>query len=492
MEASVSERTAPAPGRRVRFARVLAAAGSVTALAGCNAVGPDYLKPNAIVPVAYKEIKGWKLATPREDYPKGQWWRIYHDAELNRLEETVAVSNQTLKSDEAAYAQALAMIAEQRSGLFPTVNFDPTITRSSGAPPTTQVQAQISGSWTIDVWGRIRRQIEQFGAAAQVSKADLDNATLSAQSALALAYVQVREADELHDLLLDTVKEYQRSLAITQNQYDAGTTAKSDVITAQAQVLATQARAIDTDVARKQNEHAIAVLMGKPPAEVSVSHRHLPNSVPHPPIRLPSALLERRPDIAAAERTMKEQNAAIGVAVAAYYPDFSLSGAFGYIGDPFIRELGVVNPAWSYGLSIAQTLFNGGLTASQVEAAKDAYQASVATYRQTVLSAFQQVEDQLAAILVYDRELKVEIETVKIAKQAVAIALNEYRAGTQNFTTVVTAEATELVDEESLLSTKASRLTADISLIVALGGGWDESKLPIVAADGPPDAAPPP
>jgi NodT family efflux transporter outer membrane factor (OMF) lipoprotein len=460
------------------------------ALAGCNAVGPDYLKPNAIVPVGYKEIKGWKLATPREDYPKGQWWRIYHDAELNRLEETVAVSNQSVKADEANYRQALAMIAEARAGLFPTVGFNPSITRQSGQPPV-DVQAQITGSWTLDIWGKVRRLIEENGAAAQVSKADLDNLTLTEQSALALAYVQVREADELHDLFLYTVKQYQRSLDITKNQYDAGTTAKSDVITAQAQLLAAQASAINTDVARKQNEHAIAVLMGKPPAEVSISHRHLPDSVPHPPVKLPSTLLERRPDIAAAERTMKEQNAAIGVAVAAYYPDFSLSGAFGYAGDPFIRQIGVINPVWSYGLSIAQTLFDGGLTAAQVEAAKAAYESSVATYRQTVLTAFQQVEDQLAAILVYDRELKVEIETVKIAKEAVVIALNEYRAGTQNFTTVVTAEATELVDEETLLSTKASRLTADVSLIVALGGGWDDSKLPQVAADAPPDAAPP-
>jgi NodT family efflux transporter outer membrane factor (OMF) lipoprotein len=490
VEASVSERTGPAAGRRVRIARLAATAASIVALAGCNAVGPDYLKPNAIVPVGYKEIKSWKLATPREDYPKGQWWRIYHDAELNRLEETVAVSNQSVKSDEANYRAALAMIAEARAGLFPTVGFNPSITRQSNQPPI-EVQAQIAGSWTLDIWGKVRRQIEENGAAAQVSKADLDNLTLSQQSMLALAYVQVREADELHDLLLNTVKEYQRSLEITKNQYDAGTTAKSDVITAQAQLLAAQASAINTDVARKQNEHAIAVLMGKPPAEVSVSHRHLPNSVPHPPVKLPSTLLERRPDIAAAERTMKEENAAIGVAVAAYYPDFTLSGAFGYAGDPFIRQFGVANPAWSYALSIAQTLFDGGLTAAQVEAAKATYESSVATYRQTVLTAFQQVEDQLAAILVYDRELKVEIETVKIAKEAVAIALNEYRAGTQNFTTVVTAEATQLVDEENLLTTKAARLTADVSLIVALGGGWDESKLPQVAADAPPDAAPP-
>jgi NodT family efflux transporter outer membrane factor (OMF) lipoprotein len=441
--------------------------------------------------VAYKEIRGWRLASPRDDFPKTAWWRVFHDSELDRLEATVAVSNQTLKADEANYRQALALIAEARAGLFPTLSFNPSLTRS-GPPGGNDLNAQISGSWTLDVWGRVRRQIEEEGANAQVSSADLANATLSAQSALALAYVQLREADSLHDLLADTVVQYQRALQIAQNQYNAGTTAKSDVITQQAQLLSAQAQEINTDVARKQNEHAIAALMGKPPSEVSVPHGALSQRVPHPPVRLPSTLLERRPDIAAAERAMKAQNAAIGVAVAGYYPDISLSGAFGYSGDPFIRQIAGANPVWSYGISVAQTLFNGGLTAAQVEAAKASYEASVATYRQTVLTAFQQVEDDLGAINTYDREIKVQSEAVRIARQAVQIALNEYRAGTQNFTTVVTAETTALSDEESLLSSRASRLAAVHSLIVALGGGWEVADLPKVAADAPPDAAPTP
>ena len=475
-------------GRCVKLAFFVRAFGlaSTAAVAGCQAVGPDYLKPAAITPVHYKEIKGWRAANPRDDAAKGAWWRVFHDAELDRLEATVVISNQTVKFNEANYRQALALIAEARAGLFPTVTFDPTLTRS-GPPATSNLSALVSGSWTLDVWGRVRRQIEQYGAAAEVNAADLANATLSAQSSLAIAYVQVREADDLHDLLADTVKQYQRSLEITQNEYNAGTTAKSDVITAQAQLLAAQAQEINTDVARRQNEHAIAVLMGKPPSEVSVSHRGLAANAPHPPVGLPSTLLERRPDIAASERAMVEENAAIGVAVAAYYPDFTLNGSFGYVGNPFIKQIAGANPVWSYGLSIAQTLFNGGLTASQVEAAKAAYQSTVATYRETVLTAFQQVEDQLAAISIYDREIKVEIETVRIARQAVTIAINEYRAGTQNFTTVVTAEATALADEEQLLSTKAARLAAAVSLIVALGGGWDIADLPRVAPDAPPD-----
>jgi NodT family efflux transporter outer membrane factor (OMF) lipoprotein len=471
--------------------RVVIALGLMGALSGCVAVGPDYLKPAAIVPVQYKEIKGWKLASPRDAYPKGAWWRVFHDAELSRLEETVAVSNQTLKADEANYRQALALIAEQRSGLFPTLSFDPTLNRS-GPPGGNNLNAEISGSWTLDVWGRIRRQIEQYGAAAQVSAADLANATLAAQSALANDYVQVRYGDSLHDLLAETVKQYQRALEITQNQYNAGTTAKSDVITQQALLLSTQAQEINADVARKQAEHALAVQMGKPPSEVSVSHRGLPDSAPHPPVRLPSTLLERRPDIAAAERAMKEFNAEIGVAISGYYPDISLSGAFGYNGDPFIKQIAGANPVWSYGISLAQTLFNGGLTATQVEAARAAYDAQVATYRQTVLNAFQQVEDNLAAINTYDREIKVQVEAVRIARQAVQIALNEYRAGTQNFTTVVTAEVTALQDEEALLQSRASRLSAAVALIVALGGGWELEELPKLAADAPPDAAPPP
>ncbi len=455
-------------------------------LGGCVAVGPDYLKPAAIVPAEYKEVSGWKLGSPRDDRAKGQWWKTFKDSELDRLEASVRVSNQTLKADEANYRQALALISEARSSLFPVLSATPSIERSN--PATTTVNSQIAGSWTLDVWGRVRRTIEEEGAAAQVSAADLANATLSAQSTLALAYAQVREADSLHDLLGDTVNQYQRSLNIAENQYNAGTTARSDVITAQAQVLSTRAMEINTGVARAQNEHAIAMLMGRPPSEVAVSHRKLPESVPTIPVGLPSTLLERRPDIAAAERMMKEQNAAIGVAIAGYYPDITLSGAFGYVGDPFVKQIAGVNPMWSYGLSIAQTLFNGGLTAAQVEVAKAAYDSSVATYRQTVLSAFQQVEDQLAAIRIYSTEVRVQVEAVKIAEQAVLIALNEYRAGTQNFTTVVTAEALALQDEESLLSTRASRLGAAISLVVALGGGWVEADLPKTAPDGPPDS----
>ncbi len=464
---------------------MLAAVG----LAGCQAVGPDYLAPAAIVPVTYRQVKGWKPATPRDGEPKGPWWREFHDAELSRLEETVALSNETVKQYEAGYRNGLALIAEARAGLLPSLNFLPSLTRS-GPPGGDFLNAEITGSWTLDIWGKVRRQVEQQGATAQVDAATLDNAKLSAQLSLAVAYMQLRAADSLHALYVYTVAEYQRSLDISKNQYAAGTAAKSDVITAQAQVLSAQAQLINTDVQRRQSEHAIAVLMGKPPSEVSVSYRGLPDTAPHPPVGLPSTLLERRPDIAAAERTMKAQNAAIGVAVAGYYPDLTLTGGYGYLGDPFIKQIAGMNPVWSYAATLAQPLFNGGLTAAQVEAARATYDQSVAVYRQTVLSAFQQVEDDLVAIRVYDREIKVQQEAVRIAQQAVGIALNEYRAGTQAFTVVVTAEATELSNELSFLQTRQARLAASVALIVALGGGWDKVDLPRLAADAPPDAAP--
>jgi NodT family efflux transporter outer membrane factor (OMF) lipoprotein len=461
-------------GRR-SVARWPTLTGAALVLSGC-AVGPDYQRPAAIVPAQYKEMKGWKLGAPRDDFAKGQWWKLFGDPELDALEAQVAVSNQTVKADEANYREAQALIAEGRSQLFPTLTFNPSLTRSANLG--TSLSAEPNASWTLDLWGKVRRTIESQSAGAQVSAADLANATLSMQSSLAAAYYQLRETDSLHDLLDKTVADYNKSLAIAQNQKDAGIAAESDVITARALVYAALAQEINTSVARAQFEHAVAVLMGRPPAGLSIPHGKLAQGVPAIPLRVPSTLLERRPDIAAAERAMKEENALIGVAFASYYPDVTLSGAFGYVGNPFISGLGATNPVWSYGLSVAQTLFDAGLTTAQVAAARATYEASVATYRQTVLTAFQQVEDQLAAIPILTSEAGVQVKAVADAEQAVQYAINEYKAGTQNFTTVVTAEATALTDEESLLTTREQRLLAAVSLIVALGGGWDETKLP--------------
>jgi NodT family efflux transporter outer membrane factor (OMF) lipoprotein len=464
-------------GRRASGAALVIAG----ALSGCAPVGPDFLRPAAIVSPQFKEIAGWKIATPRQREPKGEWWSVFNDPELSRLESAVAISNQTVKADEANYREALALINEARAGLYPTINGSASAVHSS--PSVTTLTAEATGQWMLDVWGLVRREIESQQAGAELDAANLANALLSAQSALALAFVQVREADSLEDLLTKTVVEFKHSLTITQNQYNAGTAAKSDVITAQAQVLNAQAQLIAAGVTRAQSEHAVAVLMGRPPAGLSIPHGALATSIPPIPVRLPSSLLERRPDVAAAEETMRLANADIGVAFAGYFPNISLSGLFGYSGNPFAATLGPSNPVWNFGASLAQPLFNGGLTGAQVEAARQIYNSDVATYRQTVLTAIQQVEDNLAGIRILARQAKVEAEDVRISRQATQIALNEYQAGTQAFTTVVTAEEQQLTVEESLLATQAQIQTDAVNLIVALGGGWSQSKLPDAAAD---------
>ena len=480
-------------GRRLRDRRVARRTGvflaptlAASALAGCAPVGPDFLRPAAIVSPEYKEIKGWKIATPRATEPKGEWWAVFRDPELDRLEPVVAVSNQTVIADEANYRAALALINEARAGLFPTVNGNASIvhsspeTRHSSALST--VTGEGSGLWTLDVWGQVRREVEAQTAGAEASAANLANATLFAQSALALAYVTLREADSAEDLYARTVSDYKKSLTIAQNQYAAGTAAKSDVITAQAQLLNAQAQYIAAGVARAQSEHAIAVLMGRPPAGLSIAHGALSTRVPPIPVRLPSSLLERRPDVAAAEEAMRQANAEIGVAFAGYFPAISLSGLYGYAGDPWLGRLNSVNPVWSFGASLAQPIFNGGLTGAQVEAARETYQSQVASYRQTVLTAIQQVEDAMAGILILSREAKVQAENVRVSREATQIALNEYQAGTTAFTTVVTNEAQQLSAEQALLATHAQIQTDTVNLIVALGGGWSQSKLPDAAA----------
>ncbi len=462
----------------------IAACVAAAALAGCAPVGPDFERPAAIVSPQFKEIAGWKIAAPRESEPKGDWWTVFGDPELDRLESAVAISNQTVKSDEANYREALALINEARAGLYPTISGTGSATR--GSVDGTILTAELTGTWMIDVWGLVRREIEAQQAGAEGVAANLANALLAAQAALALAYVQLREADSLEDLLTKTVDEYKRSLEIAQNQYDAGTAAKSDVITAQAQVLNAQAALIAAGVTRVQSEHAIAVLMGRPPAGLSIPHGALASRVPSIPVRLPSSLLERRPDVAAAEETVRQANADIGVAFAGYFPNISLSGLFGYSGNPFAAGFGPTNPVWSFGASLAQPVLNGGLTGAEVEAARETYSSDVATYRQTVLTAIQQVEDNLAGIRILSREAKVQADDVRISRQATQIALNEYRAGTQAFTTVVTAEQQQLAAEEAQLSTQSQIQSDAVNLIVALGGGWTQSKLPDAARDSAP------
>ena len=319
--------------------------------------------------------------------------------------------------------------------------------------------------------GKIRRNVESSVASAQASAAQLAAATLSAQAQLATNYFQLRYADSLKSLLDDTAKAYQHALDITKNQYAAGTAARSDVVNAEAQLLAAQAAAINVEVQRAQDEHAIALLVGKPPAEVSIPPAPLPGRVPIVPTNVPSALLERRPDIAEAERQMQQENALIGVQVAAYFPTFDLSATFGYAGGPAIGLFSASNQVWSLMASASQTSFSGGQRSAAVAAARAAYDQSVANYREIVLAAFQNVEDELASLRVLGRQIGVNQAAVQAAQRAVEITLNEY-------TTVITAQITLLADQETALLVQENRLIASVALVQALGGGWDTSQLP--------------
>jgi NodT family efflux transporter outer membrane factor (OMF) lipoprotein len=470
----------------------------VLGLANC-AIGPDYVREPAPVPTEYKEHKGWKVANPSDDVARGDWWKVYRDRGLNELLPQVEISNQTVAASAAAYEEARAVIREAQAALFPTATAAYTVTRtrtgplaaggSSGTSTTfvtpsrhaiysTLYTAPLNGTWDLDVWGKIRRQIESNTAVAQASAADLDNAKLSAQAALATAYFNLRAADSLIDLLTRTVAEYKRNYNIVNNQFKAGyAVTAGDVATADAQIATAEAQLINTHVQRAQFEHAIAVLIGRPPAELGIAPRNLGPGIPKIPVTLPSALLERRPDIAAAERAMQQQNALIGAAEAAWFPDVSLSAMLEYLG-PIPLPFSAARSIGSIGASATQTLFNGGLTAAQVDAARAAYWQSVATYRQTVLTAFQQVEDQLAAIHYLTQQWAQERRAVADQRKAVDVFLNQFQAGTVAFTTVVVAEVQLLADEEAELTVRQNLFLASVSLIEALGGGWDSLLLP--------------
>jgi len=460
-------------------------------LAGCT-VGPDYQRPDAPTGAGFKEAAdappGWKLGTPGDGIPKGAWWSIYHDPVLDGLETQVALSNQNIKSFEAQYRSAEAIVDEARSQEYPTVGVSAGVTRSRGGTGSTgtgtggggartQYTAEGTASWDLDLWGRIRRQVESDKASAAVSAADLANATLSAQETLATDYFQLRGQDALTRLLADTVKADQEALRITQNQYDAGTAAPSDVATAQTQLASAQAQLIAAGVTRQQFEHAIAVLTGVPPSALTLPPGALATDVPVAPPGLPSALLERRPDIAAAERTMAEENALIGVAVAAYYPDISLSADYGFEGNPIGKLFRAANRIWSLGASASETLFDGGERSAAIRQAQATYDSSVATYRQTVLTAFQQVEDELSDLRILQQQAGAETEAVRAGQHALDIALNEYRAGTVDYTTVVTAQTALLGNQQAALTVQQNRLVASATLVAALGGGWTSEDL---------------
>ncbi len=448
-------------------------------LAGCM-VGPDYHRPSAPDTAHFKELPGWKLATPADAAPKGEWWLAFGDPLLNRLELQVQAANQSLRADEATYGNALALIDEARAALFPTLTGTAGVTRSSngGSSAGTLYSLQGDASWTIDVWGAVRRQVQSNVATAQSDAALVANARLSLQALLATDYLDLRVSDALQRVLDETVRLDTESLRITQNQYTAGVAARSDVLNAQTELDAAQSAAVNVGVARAQYEHAIAVLIGQPPATLTVPPVATVPPTPDIPGVVPAALLERRPDVAQAERNMKAQNALIGVAVAAYYPAITLSALFGYAGNPLGSLIESAHRVWSLGAGARDAIFQGGARTAAVRAARANYDNSVATYRQTVLTAFQQVEDNLSNLRILARQAEIQARAVADAKRAAEIALNEYRAGTQAYTTVIIAQNTLLADQQTELSIEQGRLSAAVALIQALGGGWDTSQLP--------------
>jgi len=463
------------------------ALSALVLLAGCT-VGPDYKRPPAPVPAAYKET-GWKTAEPQEAISRGPWWSIYDDPVLDGLERQIDISNQNLKAAEAAYVQARAVVAEGVSGYFPTLSVTGSGTRSGHGGPSSvsfgggsvsnsAVDLTADASWSVDLWGRIRRTVESDVANAQATAADLANARLSAQAQVATLYFELRAADEEVRLLDASVTAFTQSLQITRNQYAAGVAAQADVVNAETQVEQTRSQAIAVGVQRAQFEHAIATLIGKPASDFALATAPITSSVPVAPPGVPSTLLERRPDVAAAERIMASANAQIGIAIAAYYPDLTLTGSYGFSSTGLAKLLRASNSLWSAGGSLAETVFDAGLRGAQVAAAKATYNGDVANYRQTVLTAFQQVEDELAALGILARQAEVQANTVRLAREAERLTLNQYEGGTVPYTSVLTAQTTRLNNEVTANTILQERLLASVSLIEALGGGWSASDLP--------------
>ena len=473
------------------FLLALAMVSAAGWLTGCT-VGPNYVKPTVEVPAAYKENAGWQVAQPQDATLRGNWWEMFNDPQLNALEEQVEVSNQNVAVAEAQFRQARALVQQARAAYFPTVTIGASVNNSSQSASTrisnsssgrttpTLFAMAVDASWEIDVWGRIRRLVESSQASAQASAADLENARLSAQTELAQDYFQLRTLDTQKQLLDASIVEFERSLELTNNRYASGVVSRADVLQAQTQLKTTQAQAIDVGVQRAQFEHAIALLIGKPASVVSISAAPLAMTIVPPPIPVgvPSEVLERRPDIASTERQVVAANAQIGVALAAYYPTVSLHATGGFQSTSLSQWISAPSRLWSVGPAISETVFDGGLRAGLTEQARGVYDGTVASYRETVLTAFKEVEDNLAALRILESEAEVQDEAVKAAQQSVTVFTNQYKAGITSYLEVVTAQTAALTNERTAATILGNRMNAAVLLIKALGGGWNVAQLP--------------
>ena len=467
----------------------------VLSLSGC-AIGPRYETPTATNPGAFKEAAaaaGWLPAAPADALDRGEWWKLFNDGNLDELAARVQVSNQNIAAAVGNYAQAQALVREQRAALFPQVSVDGSGRRSgalrsgsSGTTPTNAFSATLGVDWAPDVWGRLRQSVTSAQAGAQASEADLALARLSAIGNLATNYFSLRETDAEIVLLDETIAGYERAYQITNNRYRAGISAQTDVLQAQTQLLSTRADRVSLTRNRATYEHAIAVLVGSAPNDFSLPASKWTPTVPGVPTGVPSTLLQRRPDIAAAERAVASANAQIGIARTAYFPSFGLSGSVGSsasrVGDLFSAS----NTLWSLGLSVAQVVFDGGAISARVDEAKGSYDASVARYRQTVLTAFQSVEDQLTAAATLGQQEGLRLQASLAADKTEQQLLNRYRAAQVSYTDVVTAQAAALNARRTLVQLQVNRQNAAVALIQNLGGGWEASWMTVPPATAAP------
>jgi NodT family efflux transporter outer membrane factor (OMF) lipoprotein len=464
-------------------------AGALIQFSGC-AVGPNYRTPVTVVPPAYKEAGNWKPAQPNDQNLGGNWWTIFQDPQLDALELQVNVSNQNLKAAEAQYQQARAALQYNRADYYPTVTAGASASRtrvSAHRPPPNSIfngityndfVLPVDFSYQADVWGRVRRSVESAREQAQASAADLATVNLSMHADLAIDYFQARSLDAEERLLSSTVKQYEDALELTQSRYQGGLSSEVEVQQAKTQLDTTRAQAIDVGVLRAQYEHAVAILIGRPPAELSLPP--LPLTAPPPPVpgSMPSELLERRPDIAAAERRVAAANAQIGVAKSAYYPVISLTGSGGFESSSISTLLNGPSGLWSFGLSAVGTIFDVGRRRALTNEARAAYDFQVAAYRESVLTGFQQVEDNLAAVRILENEAKTQDEAVVAAQRSLDLSVTRYTGGVTSYLEVTIAQSAALADEVTAVNILGRRMANTVLLIQALGGGWDRTSLP--------------
>lgn len=484
-------RRAPLPAR----AALVAAAAALVA-SGC-AVGPNYKRPAFDASASFKELDGWKPSEPADTLARGPWWRIFKDPVLDGLEARIDISNENVKSAAEAVEEARALVRQAEASFWPSLSVSASGTRSgsglgsggfvipgssgaafpSSSTTSTLYSLGASVDWGLDIWGQVRRTVESDRASAQSTAAALAAAELSAQAELATDYFELRAQDQLVLLLTDIVKADNTALKITEARYRAGVAYKADIVTAQTQLLSAQAQQVNAAIQRATLEHAIAVLVGEQPAAFSLSTATLAKDVPTVPPGVPSMLLERRPDIAEAERSMAAANAKIGVAISSFFPSLTLTGSGEYEGSTISKLIRASNLVWSFGPQLAETIFDGGLRRAEVAEARASYRASVDSYRQTVLAGLEQVEDELVTLRVLEKQEVIETQLVQASREAETLTLDQYKAGTTPYSSVITAQTTRLASEETALTVHLDRLTASVALVEAVGGGWDTSQL---------------